>query len=386
MADSKIEWTDKTWSPIRARVKDNAREIALERGWVDLLSIVSKMRGHVGPHCEQISPGCHNCYSLTNNGRCLPNNGTGLPFDKRSRELVDIFVDEKILMQPLHWKAPKKIFVENQSDLFGKWVPFEMADKVVAVMALTPWHTYQVLTKRAERMLDYLSSDLRKMAVGYASDDISDSIPCGLLKQWPLPNCWLGVSAEDQKRADERIPLLLQTPAAVRFVSYEPALGPVDFKKISLSPDGDVWVNALTGQSYTYHAIGGLMKASLWFKLDWVIVGGESGPGARPFDLQWARDVRRQCKDAGAAFFMNQVGAVPIMPGCRQNHWDWGCRQNHWDWGGAWGHTPKFSNYSEHPPMWRVHLKSKKGGDMEEWPEDLRVRQFPDGLMQSRKR
>lgn len=338
---SKIEWTDKTYSPIRARVKDNAHEIAILHGWNDLAEIVLKMAGHVGPHCEMCSPGCNHCYSLTNNGRCLPNNGTGLPFDKRSRELVDIFVDEKILMQPLHWKAPKKIFVENQSDLFGEWVPFEMVDKVFAVMALCPQHTFQVLTKRPERMLRFMDG-LTVGAMESASKtlNIKESDPWDMhdalrFRPFPLPNVWLGVSAEDQKRADERTEHLRNTPAVVRFISYEPALEYVKFD--------------LRG-------------------IDWLIAGGESGTGARPFDIQWVRDVKAQCGGAGTAFFMKQAGAVPIMPGRRQNHWDWG---------GAWGHTPKFSNHSESPAMWRVHLKSKKGGDMEEWPGDLRVREFP---------
>lgn len=340
-AKSDIQWTDATWSPTRARVKDNAREIALERGWVDLLPIVAKMRGHVGPHCEQISPGCHNCYSLTNNGRCLPNNGTGLPFDKRSRELVDIFVDEKILMQPLHWKAPKKIFVENQSDLFGEWVPFEMVDKVFAVMALTPWHTYQVLTKRADRMLEYLTGHT---GVKVTWSDGSEINRHGLVfiamgeftassrpVVWPLPNVWLGVSAEDQKRWDERVEILGRIPAAIRFVSYEPAIGHID--------PGNAFDDPPDGSQYS--------------KIDWVIVGGESGPGARPFNLRWAQEVVQRCKAAGAYCFVKQVGAKPFH-----------------------------ETFYDEPIDTYPRLKSRKGGDMEEWPEDLRVRQFPDGLTQ----
>jgi protein gp37 len=152
MGKSSIEWTDYTWSPIRARVKVDAGEIAATNGFHSLVHIATKMAGHVGPHCEHVSPGCELCYSGTNNHRCLPANGTGLPFDRRSRDLVDVYLDEKILLQPLKWKTPRKCFVENQSDLFGEFVPDELIDRVFAVMALTRHITYQVLTKRAERM------------------------------------------------------------------------------------------------------------------------------------------------------------------------------------------------------------------------------------------
>lgn len=144
--------------------------------------------------------------------------------------------------------------------------------------------------------------------------------------QWPLPNVWLGVSVEDQATADERIPLLLRTPAAVRFVSYEPALGPVNLLRYMSVPLAEI-------------DNPGAM-------LDWVIVGGESGPGARPFDIQWARNTVAQCKAAGVACFVKQVGSVPMERGER------------------WRYEPK--------------LKDRKGGDWEEWPEDLRVREFPE--------
>src|ERR1700730_8515768 len=105
-----ISWTDSTWSPLRARVKADAAQIARDKGYTSLIQIAEKMAGHIGPHCEHVSEGCGRCYSGTNNGRCLPNNGTGLPFDRRSRDLVDIFLDEKILLQPLKWRKPRKIF------------------------------------------------------------------------------------------------------------------------------------------------------------------------------------------------------------------------------------------------------------------------------------
>jgi protein gp37 len=157
-------------------------------------------------------------------------------------------------------------------------------------------------------------------------DMIHDQIRFG---PWPLPNVWLGVSVEDQKTADERIPLLLKTPAAVRFVSYEPALGPVDFER---------WVDRTTDGS----------------GIDWLIIGGESGPGARPCDIEWIRSAVRQCKAAGVAVFMKQLGAKP----------------------GKSIRAPD-SDHSGRDYWEPIKLKSRKGGDPTEWPADLRVREFP---------
>jgi protein gp37 len=203
-AESRIEWTDATWSPIRARVLEGPNA------------------GRVGPHCERISPGCQHCYSETFNGRLLPFNGTGLPFNRQSRDEVEIFIDEKILEQPLHWRRPRKIFVCSQTDLFGEWVSDKAIDRAFDVMALCPEHTFMVLTKRAKRMQRWVS----KAHPPHPLTAMEPKYP-----GWPLLNVWLGVSCENQATADERIPLLLQTPAAVRFVSVEPMLGPVDISK-----------------------------------------------------------------------------------------------------------------------------------------------------------
>ena len=121
-AKSTIEWTDASWTPIRARVKQDAAAIAEAKGYTSLVQIAEKMAGHVGPHCERISPGCENCYSCTNNARGLTHNGTRLPFDRRARDLVDIVLDDHILTQPLSWRKPRKIFVCSQTDLWGSWV------------------------------------------------------------------------------------------------------------------------------------------------------------------------------------------------------------------------------------------------------------------------
>jgi len=304
MMATKIEWTDETWSPVRVRVRKDAAAIAMLEGYASLVQIVEKMAGRVGQHCEHVSAGCEHCYAETNNHRCLPANGTGLPYDRRSRDLVEAFVDEKVLLQPLRWKSPRKIFVENQSDIFGEWVTDEMRDRVFAVMALCPQHTFQVLTKRPQGMLEYLSGERwhRNVQASIYSEihdrghkwdqkllDVvnkrANQSAHNLDFYKPLSNVWLGVSVENQAAADERVPLLLDTPAAKRFVSCEPLLGPIDLSamEIALDYEEEVW-------------------------LDWVICGGESGAGARPMHPDWARGLRDACVSAYVPFFFKQWG------------------------------------------------------------------------------
>jgi len=206
-------------------------------------------------------------------------------------------------------------FVNSMSDLFHESVPDEVIDRVFAVMALCPQHTFQVLTKRSARMREYLAAhDTSK-----AGDSITNAafLMNGLVRgyrgqggsaTWPMPNVWLGVSVEDQKRADERIPDLLATPAAVRFLSCEPLLGLVDLTGI-MQP----------GTSYVYQPLRGVRFDPMappsygsdeeeTAKIDWVIVGGESGPGARPMHPDWAHSLRDQCAAAGVPFFFKQWG------------------------------------------------------------------------------
>ncbi|MFP5277006.1 MAG: phage Gp37/Gp68 family protein [Acidobacteriota bacterium] len=324
-AKTGIEWTDSTWSPIRVRVRADAGAIARAKGYTSLIQIAEKMAGRVGQHCEHVSPGCAHCYAGTNNHRCLPGNGTGLPYDRRSRDLVAAFVDEKVLLAPLKWGAvqahseacelawetlgglrerrpkcgcssrPRRIFVQNQSDLFGEWVSDELLDQVFAAMALCPQHIFQVLTKRPARMLAYFTGDRatlyeRWLRCSGTIDPQCRTAGSQLLERLsertrPLENIWLGVSVENQAAADVRIPLLLQTPTAVRFLSCEPLLGPVEFRPS--------WVNP-TRQNDN--------------PLGWVIAGGESGPGARPMHPDWARSLRDQCQTAGVPFFFKQHG------------------------------------------------------------------------------
>jgi len=185
------------------------------------------------------------------------------------------------------------------SDLFHELVPDELIDRVFAVMALTPWHTYQVLTKRPERMLAYISAPGRADVVWTDSESgmwaVTDSGRIVVTHpQWPLPNVWLGTSVENQRWAAERIPLLLQTPAAVRFISAEPLLGPL-----------------LLEQTAGIHWLGPPSQSrGMNQGLDWVIAGGESGPKRRPCDLDWLRSLRDQCQVAGVPFFFKQASAA----------------------------------------------------------------------------
>jgi protein gp37 len=283
MADkSAIEWTDATWNPIRAR---NLRT------------------GKVGWHCEHATTGCEFCYAEGFNKRL----GTGLPFKPGHRKDIELFLDDKMLTQPLRWKKPRMIFVCSMTDLFADFVPDEWIDRMFAVMALSPQHTFQVLTKRPERMREYFSGSpieiCRRVADAstgrggcFTADD--------LWTMWPLPNVWLGVSAERQQEADDRILWLLETPAAVRFISAEPLLGPLDLTMVQRRHWARTQhMNVLTGKANP-SLEGVAPKATL----DWVIVGGESGRGARPMHPDWPRSLREQCAAADVAFFFKQFG------------------------------------------------------------------------------
>jgi protein gp37 len=342
-----IEWTDSTWNPIRVRVKPNAAQIAYAKGYTSLVPIAEKMVGRIGQHCEHVSPGCEHCYAESNNHRCLPGNGTGLPYDRRSRDLVEAFIDEKILLEPLRWRAikspvcgvcqdmkngedregeectcntrPRRIFPMNQSDLFAEWVTDAMRDRVFAVMALCPGSIFQVLTKRIEAANAYLSSPgqlpgWRRILIDGAIWEVMGHPPADQIEydgnwqcNWPLPNMWLGVSVESDLTR-ERVRTLLKTPAAKRFISAEPLLAPLSLRWIEadsfgtphprhLHPKPDVDGRCCTNE------YDGLRE------LDWVICGGESGAHSRPMHQQWARSLRDQCQAAGVPFFFKQWGA-----------------------------------------------------------------------------
>ncbi|HJQ57599.1 MAG TPA: phage Gp37/Gp68 family protein, partial [Vineibacter sp.] len=215
--------------------------------------------------------------------------------------------NEAWLTQPLAWRRPRRIFVCAHGDLFYEDVPDAWIDRVFVVMAQAPQHTFIVLSKRSARMRRYLVEVRDKRPI------MPGAFP------WPLPNVWLGVSAEDQRRADERIPDLLATPAAVRFISAEPLLAPIDLRHIQaprfVPEDHEIdWkFDALqTGDYYDFESGGFWTSGDGPHRdaaINWVIVGGESGPGARPMHPDWARSLRDQCAAAGVPFFFKQWGA-----------------------------------------------------------------------------
>ncbi len=310
---SKIEWTDITWNPIRAL-----------------------HGGKTGWHCVKVSEGCRNCYAERMNQW----RGTGQKFKAGSP--AEVYLDQKVLMQPLKWRKPCKVFVCDMTDLFGEWVANDWLDQIYAVMALCPQHTFQVLTKRPRLVAKYLSGFQRTKAIDSAKCNIMGNMPdsgrgvdayvgeegSGYFEDGYLANLWLGTSIEDQATADARILQLLKCPAAVRFLSVEPMLGEIEL------PFSDLAVHArIERQDGTWEQCR---------KIHWAITGGESGPGARPAKLDWFHSLRDQCKAAGVPFFMKQFGSVL-------------------------GKELGIAN-------------SKGGGDMSLWPEsvqDLAIREMP---------
>lgn len=281
-----IEWTDETWNPI------------------------------VG--CSVISPGCTNCYAMKTAARVERMDRTleryhGLTQPSKAGPVwtgkIGVAGD-KAFLAPLRWKRPRKVFVNSMSDLFHESVPDEVIDRVFAVMALCPQHTFQVLTKRSARMRKYCTHPERLRFI-WSESQRMDVGGRALVRQltanpvWPLPNVWLGVSVEDQTRADERIPYLLATPAAVRFISAEPLLGPVDLTQFTPA-------HSLSWAASTHKGTDGIERDDLFGRpvegLDWVIVGGESGHGARPMHRAWAQSLRDQCAAADVPFFFKQWG------------------------------------------------------------------------------
>ncbi len=327
--------------------------------------------------CTRVSAGCTHCYAerLVHRGLSPQHRGLTRIVNGAPHWTGEVRLVESALDLPLRWQKPRRIFVNSMSDLFHEVVPDEWIDRIFGVMAKAHWHTFQALTKRPARMLDYLTGPAAggrhiweaAQAVAYPTWAITGHEPRG---GWPLPNVWLGVSVEDQATADARIPILLQTPAAVRWVSYEPALGPVDFS------------------TYMYETI--ISRPPL----DWIVVGGESGPGARPFDLAWARQTITQGRAAGVPVFVKQLGAWPIVPARKtfDSFQTWVNKASSWLISGDLcidsvgrvlhngadfmrardGGTFPVSIYERLPLRDR-----RKGADLAEWPPDLRVREYP---------
>lgn len=257
--------------------------------------------------CSMVSPGCQHCYAAAISHRL---GWTTQPWTaKNAKDNVQLHPDR--LDQPLRWKKPRLIFVNSMSDVFHDQVPDAFIDAVFAVMAMAARHTFQILTKRPQRMHDYLTDPDTPGRIAAVILNQSSTPEYGVLSievynqtHWPLPNVWLGVSVEDQRRARERIPLLQTTPAVVRFLSCEPLLKPLDLTaylphRSVYDPHIDLGGCALCGHLPSWHGTD-----IAW--IDWVIVGAESGPGARPMDDDWVRAIRDQCQAADTAFFFKQ--------------------------------------------------------------------------------
>lgn len=291
--------------------------------------------------CSVTSPGCSHCYAMKLAGTRIRNHPTrqGLTIDSKAGPVWngEVRLHEPALLQPLTWKKPRRIFWNAHGDTFHENVPDEWIDRIFAVAALTPQHTHMILTKRSARMREYV-----KTREGMGNAEICraiNAIPYGIgnrkgALEIPLPNMWLGVSVEDQTRADERIPDLLATPAAVRFISAEPLLGPVDLACIKHPDVAGASIEVLKGFEWSppdrQFQISVPMPPRNWTagiglsRINWVIAGGESGHGARPMHPDWARSLRDQCAAAGVPFhfkqwgeWRDQGGHVPIP---RRNH------------------------------------------------------------------
>ena len=356
MADrSAIEWTDASWNPLRG--------------------------------CKKVSPGCKHCYAEAFAERFR---GTPGPYEQG----FDLRLVPELLDQPLRWQRPRRIFVDSMSDLFQPGVPFDYVAAVFGVMAATPQHTFQVLTKRPGRMVEFFAwLESEAGSIGDTGGEVTSFDLCVSMAHernididpapapWPLPNVWLGVSVEDQRRADERIPMLLRCPAALRFLSVEPLLERVDMgawigrvehcsscgsENDATGPDecptcgakGSLTTTWGDGQADRYRSGKrdiDRMPDDDGPQIGWVIVGGESGPGARPCDVGWIRSVVKQARGAGVPVFVKQLGANPV-------------------------HVDALADcgmLSENVNQALVRLRNRKGGDPAEWPEDLRIQEFP---------
>jgi protein gp37 len=307
-----IQWTDETWNCVRG--------------------------------CSRVSAGCGDstgggCYAERQAYRF---SGPGMPYEGLVRMTPKgprwtgkvILVPEK-LEEPLHWRKPRRIFVNSMSDLFHESLSFGQIFRVLMVMQQCPQHEFQVLTKRPARMKEFFEwlnvwGTVTALAMGFSE-----------YYEWPYPNVWLGISCEDQNSFDERWPYLRDTPTWTRWLSLEPLLGPINARPaliedhyycdISLDPDDPPPAHRCSSPA------------------NWVVVGGESGPKARSMDLEWARSVVAQCKAASVPVFVKQLGRHPVDEGI-----------------GAFG---------DGADEWK--FVDKKGGDINEWPQDLRVREYP---------
>ena len=264
--------------------------------------------------CSVVSPGCTNCYAMKQAHRFPVRQGLTRQTKGGMVWTGEVRFHEPALEQVLRWKRPRRIFWNAHGDTFHESVPDEWIDRCFAAMALTPHHTHQVLTKRPRRAREYLRGALTGEHIYSLVNEMAGRrevndprVTAANPDCWPLPSVWLGTSVEDQHRANERIPILLDTPAAVRWLSAEPLLGPVDLRRINtMRWRGAEVLNSLTG---TLEGMFGDYCATRLSSIDWVVAGGESGPGARPMHPDWVRSLRDQCAAAGVAFLLKQWGA-----------------------------------------------------------------------------
>lgn len=328
MGATTISWTDHSINPIRAR-----------------------SNGSVGHYCEKLSAGCALCYASRLQQRFRMPSFPG--HAKPGLDKVELFLDGSKLEEVLARKKPTKFFWADCTDLFGYWVPDDWLDRCFAVMAITPHHVHQVLTKRPNRMAEYLNApglvDRLKAAAlvvagpvlpGRRWDERWDVRNARCFETWPLPSVWLGTSCENQAAADERIPHLLRCPSAVRFLSCEPLLGPIDLTHMDVEKAGDkdwCWINSLTGRQTDMGRPCRDVPT-----VHWIIVGGESGTGARTCDPQDIYSIVNQCERTRIACFVKQLGSNP------------------------------YDKFNDECPK----ILDAKGGDWVGY-DDLRVRQFP---------
>lgn len=344
MAETNIEWTDRVWNPVRG--------------------------------CTRVSEGCRNCYAerqairQSGIGKAYfglvrsheVNRGSEVRHEPRWTGKIALG-DASRLAEPLSWRKPSYVFVNSMSDLFHADVPFEFIDEVFHVMSVTPEHTYQILTKRPERMLEYVTQRLAKKKQ-YA--DKFDLCPTVEMRNSPaaidsrrdakeIPShIWLGTSVENQETADQRIPLLLETPAAVRWVSAEPLLGPIRLDECAPYVLGGDESNPCVMNAFNsscHHPLTCMEAPKVKGNekgIQWVVVGGESGPGARPCNVQWIRSIVQQCQAAEIPVFVKQLGAMPMI-------------------------SPENALVEI-----RNGISDRKGGCISDFPPDLQVRQYPE--------
>lgn len=265
--------------------------------------------------CSHVSDGCLNCYAEElATGRLKGSPGyPGLPWTAQNAS-VNVITHDDRLDQPLRWTKPRAVFVNSMSDLFHENIPDGFLDRAFAAMALTPRHIYMILTKRPERMRDYITGLADRIPDIIAEFYVEHPRRAGRQPltselarslRWPLSNVWPGVSVERQRELDLRVPLLLDTPAAVRFVSSEPLLGPLDFENVTAARQGGAEQWDVLDRAEAADAEPGAPRTVL----DWVIIGGESGPKRRPMHLDWLRDIVRQCRRNETAVFVKQDAA-----------------------------------------------------------------------------